>query len=182
MRKVLLSILGILVAIVVIFCIVVALQPGDFRVTRSGTIAAPPAVVFDQVNDFHNWEAWSPWAKLDPDCKYTFEGPASGKGAVYAWSGNDKVGEGRMTITESKPSELSLLDLHFIKPFENSCVTEFTFKPDGDKTNVTWTMSGKNNFIGKAFCLFMNMDKHVGGDFEKGLASIKTVAEEKANK
>jgi hypothetical protein len=180
MLKIFLIILAILVAIVAIFCIIVAFKSPDFRIQRSATLPAPQAVVFDQVNDFHNWDAWSPWAKLDPNCKNSFEGPTSGKGAGFAWAGNDKVGEGHMTITESKPNDLILINLEFIKPFANTCATEFTFKPEGEKTVVTWTMSGKNNFIGRAFCMFMDMDGKVGGDFEKGLAAMGTAAEAKA--
>ena len=100
------KILIALAAIVAIFLIVVALQPSEFKVERSATIAAPPATVFDQVNDFHKWEAWSPWAKLDPNAKVTFEGPPSGTGTIMTWDGNDKVGQGKMTLTESQPNEL----------------------------------------------------------------------------
>jgi hypothetical protein len=171
-----------LVTIVVVFVLVVALQPAEFRVVRSATISAPPADVFAQVNDFHNWEAWSPWAKLDPACKNSFEGPSAGTGAVFAWSGNDQVGEGRMTVLESRPAELVRIKLDFVRPFESTCDVEFQFKPEGDQTAVTWIMSGENNFVGKAFCLFMNMDKTVGGDFEKGLAQMKAIAEATARK
>jgi len=163
--------------IIVLLIIVVAVQPSDFRVTRSTKIAAPADVVFAQVNDFHNWDAWSPWAKLDPNMKKTMEGAPSGPGAIYSWVGNDKVGEGRMTITESHPSDLVQIKLEFIKPFEGTNTAEFTLKPEGDQTAVTWSMYGKNNFIGKAFSLMMNMDKLIGGDFERGLAQMKTVAE-----
>jgi uncharacterized protein YndB with AHSA1/START domain len=169
--------LAVIVAAAVVFVIVVALQPAAFRITRSATIAAPPAEVFAQVNDFHNWDAWSPWAKLDPACKYTFEGPPSGTGAVFTWSGNDQVGEGRMTITESRPNELIRIQLDFIRPFKSTCTTEFEFKPEGEQTAVTWTMSGEKDFLSKGFCLFMDMDKTVGGDFEKGLAQMKAVTE-----
>ena len=163
--------------IVVVFVVIVALQPPEFRVARSATIAAPPPAVFAQVNDFHKWDAWSPWAKLDPNMKKTHEGAPAGTGAIYSWSGNDQVGEGRMTLTESRPSELIRIKLKFMKPFAATNTTEFTFKPEGNQTAVTWSMFGTNNFIAKAFGLFMNMDKMVGGDFEKGLASMKSVVE-----
>ena len=168
--------------VVVAFVVVVALQPADFRVTRTATIAAPPEMVFAQVNDFRNWNEWSPWAKLDPNTKNTFDGPASGVGAGFAWAGNKEVGEGRMTITESKPNDLVKMKLEFIKPFQAVNTTEFTFKPEGDNTAVTWSMSGKNNFMFKAVGLFMNTDKMIGGDFEKGLASMKSIAETAAKK
>jgi uncharacterized protein YndB with AHSA1/START domain len=185
-RRGIVSVLGTvlcgLVGLVVVLVIVITLQPADYRVVRSATISAPPQAVFAQVNDFHKWEAWSPWAKLDPAAKNTFEGAPAGTGAVFKWSGNDKIGEGHMAILESRPGELVRIQLDFIRPFEAGCTTEFQFKPEGDQTAVTWTMSGKNNLIGKAFCLVMNMDKTVGGDFERGLAQMKAAAEAAAKK
>ena len=166
-----------LLALIAVLCVVVALQPADFKISRSAKINAPPATVFAQVNDFHKWEAWSPWAKMDPNCKFSYEGPAAGVGAIFRWEGNMEVGAGNMTITESKPSDLILIRLEFVKPMAGVNTTEFTFKPDGAQTNVSWTMTGKNNFVGKAFSLFMDCDKMVGGQFDKGLASMKAVAE-----
>jgi uncharacterized protein YndB with AHSA1/START domain len=166
--------------VIVVFVIVVALQPADFSVTRAETIAAPPETVFAQVNDFHKWQAWSPWEKMDPEMIRTFAGEPAGEGAVYSWVGNSDVGEGSMTITESRPNERIRIKLEFIKPMEGTSDTEFTFLPDGDGTKVTWDMAGKNNFIGKAFCLFMDMDTMVGGQFEEGLSNLKSVAEAEA--
>lgn len=163
--------------IVVVFLGVVAMQPADFRIERSAVIAAPPEVVFAQVNDFHNWAAWSPWEKLDPAMKKTFSGAAAGVGSVYEWTGNDEVGAGRMTLTESRPAELIRIKLEFLKPFEATNTTDFTFKPEGGGTKTIWSMTGNNNFMAKAAGLFMNMEKMVGGDFEKGLAQLKTVSE-----
>lgn len=111
--------------------------------------------------------------------KTTFAGAPAGTGSIYEWTGNSEVGEGRMTLTESRPSELINIKLEFIKPFASTCTTTFAFKPESNQTAVTWSMHGENSFIAKAFCLFMNMDKTVGGDFEKGLAQLKTVAEAK---
>jgi len=160
-----------------LFSIIVAMQPGQFRITRSATMKAAPAVVFAQIDDFHNWEAWSPWAKLDPDAKAVFEGPPSGEGAKFSWSGNDKIGQGTQTIVESKPDERIRIRLDFEKPMKDTSEAEFTFKPQDEQTQVTWSMSGKKNFVGKAVCMFMNMDKMVGGEFEKGLASLKGIVE-----
>ena len=165
--------------LIVLFVIVVALQPGPFKISRSATVSAAPAAVFDQVNDFHKWDAWSPWAKLDPAMKTTFEGPASGEGSIYSWTGDSKVGEGKMTVVKSKSPELVVIRLEFIKPMAQVSSTEFSFKPEGQGTAVTWSMSGTNNFIGKAFCMFMNMEKMIGPDFEKGLAQLKAAAEKK---
>jgi len=176
-KKILLYGIVVVVLIIAIFCVVVAMQPAHYQVERSAIINAPAPVVFAQVNDFHKWETWSPWEKIDPNMKKDFSGSAAGNGAVYSWIGNKDVGEGRMTITESRPSDSIKIKLEFIKPFAATNATDFTFTPHGNQTNVKWTMAGDNNFIGKAFCLFMDMDKMVGGDFEKGLAQMKTVAE-----
>ena len=166
-----------LAALFVLFLIVVAMQPSGFRIARSASIAAPPATVFGLVNDFHKWGAWSPWEKLDPALKRTYEGPAAGPGAIYSWTGDKRVGEGRMTILESRASELIRIKLEFLKPFKATNTAEFAFKPEGAGTRVEWTMTGTNNFVFKAFGLFMNMDKMIGADFEKGLAAMKAAAE-----
>jgi len=176
-KKILLGGLIIVVVIVVVFVCVVALQPSHYHIERSATINAPAYLVFAQVNDFHKWEAWSPWAKIDAAIKYSYEGAPTGTGAVYSWTGNSQVGEGRMTIIESHLSDLIKIKLEFIKPWSAVNATNFMFKSQGNQTAVTWTMDGNNNFMGKAFGLFMNIDKMVGGDFEKGLAQMKSVAE-----
>ena len=163
--------------IVVVLVVVVALQPADFRVARSATMSAPATVVFSQVNDLHKWEAWNPWQKKDPAMKLTFAGAPAGPGASYAWAGNNEVGEGRLTITESRPNDLVLIKLEFLKPFTATNTATFTFKPAGNQTAVTWSMEGRKNFLAKALHLVMNMDKMVGGEFEKGLADMKAVVE-----
>ena len=166
-----------LVVVVIGFILLVAMQPSEFRIVRSVSISAPPPAVFAQVNDFHKWEAWNPWGKIDPAMKQTYEGAPLGAGAIYAWVGNNEVGEGRMTIIESRPSELIRVKLEFFKPMAATNTAEFTFKPEGDQTVVTWSMFGNNNFLAKAVHLVMNMDKMIGGQFDKGLASMKAVAE-----
>ena len=173
LKKILIAVAVIIVVMVVI----VALQPTEFRVARSTTISAPAPAVFAQVNDFHKWEAWNPWGKIDPAMKQTYEGAPAGIGAIYTWAGNNEVGEGRMTLTESRPSELIRIKMEFFKPFAGISTAEFTFKPDGNQTAVTWGMTGQNNFMAKAIHLFMNMDKMIGGQFEKGLAQMKSIVE-----
>ncbi|HLY11943.1 MAG TPA: SRPBCC family protein [Planctomycetota bacterium] len=178
LKKVLIGI----VAVVAIFLVVVAMQPSEFTVTRSASIAAPASSVFPYVNDLHQWEKWSPWEKVDPAMKKTYEGPGSGLNASYGWAGNHEVGEGRMTITESKPNELVRMKLEFFKPMQGTNDVTFSFKQDGAQTGVTWTMSGPKSFVSKAVCMFMNMDKMVGGMFEKGLSDLKASAEAPAKK
>jgi hypothetical protein len=170
----------VVVAVLAVLAGVIAVQPPEFQVTRSAAINAPVNVVFDQINDFRKWEAWSPWGKLDPNMKTTYAGAASGVGAIYSWVGNKDVGEGRMTIVESRPGELVRIRLEFIEPFASVADTEFTLKPEGSGVGVTWKMSGQNGFIEKAMCLVQSMDKMVGPDFEKGLAQLKTVVESAA--
>ena len=175
-------VLVVLALAVAIFAVVVSLQPSAFSISRSATMAAAPVDVFPHVNDFHHWEAWSPWAKLDPNSKVVFEGPAAGNGAVFKWSGNDEVGEGSMTITDSQPAKEIWIKLAFIRPFASTADTLFGFAPAGSGTTVTWTMKGRNdNFIGKVFCLVMGgPEKMIGPDFEKGLAQMKAVVEKSA--
>ncbi len=172
-----LYVLIVLASLVLIFLIIVATRPADFRIARSIAINAPAAKVFAQVNDLHLWKAWSPWAKLDPNMKETHGGPPAGVGATYHWVGNKKVGEGRMTITQSKPAELVAIRLEFVKPFAATNNTEFKFQAQNQETNVMWVMTGRNNFMAKAFCMFINMDKMIGADFDKGLIAMKAVAE-----
>ena len=159
------------------FAVVVALQPSQCHVERTAIIAAPPAAVFAHVDDLHKWEAWSPWAKLDPAAKVGYEGAAAGKGAAFTWAGNDKVGEGRTTIVESRPAELVDIKVDFTRPFEGTNSSTFAFKPAGDGTAVTWSMSGHQNFFEKAMCLVMNGKKMIGDSLDQGLAQLKTVAE-----
>jgi len=179
----LIKILLVLAAIIAVVLIIAAFQPADFQVVRSTTIAASPEALFAEVNDLHRWPAWSPYEKLDPAMKRTFEGAPAGVGAGYAWDGNKEVGTGRMAIVESRPAELIRLKLEFFKPMAGVCEAEFNFKPEGGgRTTVTWSMTGTNNYLAKIFCLFMNMDKMVGGQFAQGLADLKTLAETAARK
>ena len=161
-----------LVALVAIFLIVVATRPADFRVERSATIAAPAQVLFEQVNDHHKFSAWNPFMKLDPNAKQTYSGPDAGVGAVCSWDGNKDIGAGSATITESKPGELVRQRMDWKRPMEGIATVEFTFKPQGDKTVVTWAMYGTNNFMGKLVSLFMDCDKMCGPPFEQGLAEL----------
>jgi Polyketide cyclase / dehydrase and lipid transport len=161
-----------LLVVVVALLAFVATRPAEFRLVRSRTLAAAPELVHTFVNDFHKWPAWSPWEKLDPTMKREISGAPSGTGAIYYWSGNNKAGEGRMTITDSRAPKSVTIRLEFIKPWTATNTTQFDFAPRGSGTEVTWAMSGRNNFMAKAFSLFMNMEKMVGPDFEKGLAGL----------
>ncbi|WP_438483057.1 SRPBCC family protein [Oleiharenicola lentus] len=164
-------------AIIALILIIAAFKSPDFVVTRSATIQAPATVVFAQVNDFKKWPAWSPYEKIDPAMKKTLSGAPTGTGAIQEWQGNSQAGEGRITITESQPSELIRMRLEMFKPFPCDNQVEFTFASQANQTTVTWSMSGKTPYIGRIFCLFISMDKMAGGQFEEGLAQLKKVSE-----
>jgi len=174
LKKLLLAVL----AAVVLFVLYVVARPSAYRIERTVAIAAPPEIVYGQIADFHRWPAWSPWANLDPHMSVQYSGAASGRGAVYEWNGNEKVGQGRMSIVDSKPAEAVDIKLEFLKPWSQTSRTQFLLRPEAGGTRVAWVMTGDQDFVGKAYGVFVNMDKMVGGDFEKGLASLRLVAEE----
>lgn len=176
-KKILVGLAGLLAAVAVVVLILASRQPDAFKIGRSIRIQAAPAKAFDLINDFHKWDGWSPWAKLDPSQKTDFGGPATGVGASYHWAGDGEVGEGKMTIVRSLPAALVAIDLQFIRPFEATNPTEFVIKPDGEGCQVTWTMTGKNNLMFKVVSLFMDMEKSVGPQFEQGLGALKGLAE-----
>lgn len=169
------KILICLAVVIAIPLIVIALQPNTFRVERSATLAGSAFSLFEHVNDHHKFNEWNPFLKMDPSAKNTYGGPDSGVGAVCAWVG-DKTGEGRSTIIESKPGELVRFKMEWIKPMSGISTVDFTFKPEGDKTIVTWAMYGPQSYMGKAFSLFMSTEKMVGPQFEQGLADLGKIA------
>jgi uncharacterized protein YndB with AHSA1/START domain len=160
----------VIAAVVLAAAIFIATRPPTFRIERSADINAPAARVFALINNFREWERWSPWEKLDPTMKKTFSGSAEGPGAVYAWSGNSKAGEGQMTLLSSTPGEHISIELKFIRPFAAANLAKFQLTRKGTATHVVWSMEGKSNLISRAFPPFM--DKMVGKDFEKGLANL----------
>lgn len=172
-----LTTVAVIVIIIAAVLIVAATRPDSFRIERAVVIAAPPEKVFPLIDDFHQWEAWSPWEGIDPQLKRTYAGAASGKGAVYEWDGNRNMGHGRMEITESQAPSKLLIDLHFIKPFEARNKVEFTLVPEGAGTRVTQAMFGPSPFISKLMGLVFSMEKMVGTKYEQGLASLKALAE-----
>jgi len=174
MLKKILIVLVLAVAGVLLYA---ATKPDTFQVQRRATIAAPPERVFALIDDFHRWGEWSPWEKLDPAMTRTFEGPASGTGAVYAWKGNKDVGQGRMEIAESTPPGRIAIKLDFIEPMESNNVTEFVLAPKDGGTEVTWTMRGPSPYLTKVMDTVVGMDRLIGKDFEAGLANMKAAAE-----
>src|SRR5436305_5987598 len=145
----------------------IASRPATYRVTRSATVAAPASIAYAQVADFHRWQAWSPWAKLDPDMSSSYAGRDGAVGASYEWKGNDKVGEGRMTLVEARPAQLVGIRLEFLKPWTSTSATRFEFTTLDAATRVTWTMEEEGDFMGQAFSLFTDLDTMIGSDSER---------------
>ena len=173
LRKLLLGVVVLIAAVLLL----ATRQPDTFSVERRIVMNAPPERVFAQINDFHAWEAWSPWAKLDPAMQVTYSGAAQGVGAVYEWRGNSDVGEGRMAIkSATAPSEV-MIALDFLTPFESHNVTTFMLTPTESGTEVIWTMKGNAEYVTKLMTMFVSMDKMVGPDFSRGLEQLKAVVE-----
>jgi len=173
MLKTILIVVVLLIAAVLIYA---ATLPDSFRVERSASIKASPEKIFPLIDDLHRMQTWSAWEKVDPGMKRAHSGSASGKGAVYEWDGNKEIGQGRMEITESSPSRVTVR-MDFIKPFAAQNTVEFTLKAEGDSTRVTQAIFGPSPYISKLFGLFCSMDKIIGGKFEESLAALKTAAE-----
>lgn len=157
--------------------ILAARKPDRFAVQRATTVQAPPDRIFPLINDFHQWGSWSPYETRDPAMKRSYSGADSGKGAVYGWEGNKDVGSGRMEILDAQAPSKIVIKLDFFAPFEGHNTAEFTMLPQGDGTNVTWSMHGPSPFIGKIMHVFIDMDRMVGKDFEAGLANLKRLTE-----
>jgi uncharacterized protein YndB with AHSA1/START domain len=171
------TIIIIVVALLAAVLIYAATKPDTFSVQRSTSIGAPPEKIFALIDDLHSMNTWSPYMKKDPAMKISYSGPDSGTGAAIEWEGNREVGKGNLEITESSPPSRIEMKLTIIKPFEAHNIVEFTLTPEGEHTNVTWAMNGKQPYIAKVIHIFFNLDNMVGKDFQEGLANLKTVAE-----
>lgn len=163
-----------LVAVIVVIIIVSRFQPDTYTVERTGTISAPPEVVFAQITDFRNWEKFNPWRDLDTAMVLTYSGAERGVGARYQWAGNSDAGAGEMTILEARPNAYIKVDLHFLKPMEGNAINEFELVPDGDGTRLTQRMIGEHSFFSKIMCVFMDMDQMIGPMYEEGFKRMNT--------
>jgi carbon monoxide dehydrogenase subunit G len=167
----------LLVVAIAAFLVYVALKPADFRITRSQSIKATPEAAFALINDLHGFNSWNPFAQGDPALKIDYSGPLSGKGAAYVWDSTGKTGKGRIEITDSSAPSRVVMRLEFLKPMTATNTAEFTLVPSGSTTTVTWSMTGRNPYMHKLMGTIFNMDKMVGGEFEKGLVSLKALVE-----
>lgn len=174
---------ALLIAIAVaaaFFLIKAAGKPDRFRIVRSIRIDAPAAVIYPHIAGMQRFTAWSPWQAKDPAMKQTLGPVAEGVGSWLEWSGNGKVGQGRMEVVEASPPARLAYKLNFMKPMKAENMAEFTLAESGGATEVTWAMTGASPFMSKLFDAVMNMDKLVGRDFEQGLANLKRIVETRA--
>lgn len=148
----------------------------SYTVVRKADINATPERVHSLINNFHEWQDWSPWEDLDPALRRTYTGATSGQGAHYAWAGNKKAGAGSMEIVGSSADEIRI-DLRFLKPMKSRSTTVFAITPSGHGSEVSWTMSGEQKGVWGVIGRLYPMDKLVGKDFERGLARLKALAE-----
>jgi len=174
MIKVIFAGLTLLILALLIYA---ATKPDTFRVERSTHIKAPPEKIFPLIDNFHQWEKWSPWEKVDPALKRTYSGANSGKGAIYQWDGNKNIGQGQMEIIESTPPGKLRIKIDFLAPFEGHNTVEFTLEAQGDGTLVSHAMFGPSPYMSKLMGIFFNMDKMIGDKFDEGLVSLKALAE-----
>lgn len=172
-KTVLIAVVGAVVTVGVM----ANMRPDQFSVTRTATIDAPASKVFPHVNNLHNWQAWSPWAKMDPNAAVTYAGPDAGKDASMSWDGNNDIGKGTMTIVDSKANEKVDFRLDFEKPMKGTNESTFALAEADKQTTVTWSMTGHQNFVAKVVGLFMNCEKMVGEQFDAGLTNLKGVVE-----
>ena len=177
MFEIIVTIAVVLAIAIAVVLILAATKPDTFRVQRAITVRAPAEKIFPLIDDFHQWRSWSPYEDRDPALKRSYEGPASGKGAVYGWEGNKNVGSGRMEILEASTPSKIVIKLDFFAPFEGHNSAEFTMLPQGDATTVAWLMHGPAPFMNKMMQVFMNLDHMIGKDFEVGLANLKRITE-----
>lgn len=177
MSAILWNVLGLLGLAIFAIVAIASLKPGHFEVKREALINAPAERIFAVINDFSQWPKWSPWQDLDPNMRQSLSGPASGVGAVSAWEGNNKVGAGSTEILESMPPSRLKMRLIMLRPMRADNQVEYTLKPEAGGTRVSWTMSGKQGLPNKIFATFVDCDKMVGKDFEKGLAKLKRLVE-----
>lgn len=141
------------------------------------TVRAPAEKIFPFLNNQKLAEKWGPWSEVDPKAHMTYSGPGEGVGAITSWESEGQLGHGSATITESVPNQSVRIQLAYTKPMTMNQLSDYILEPAGEETKVTWRVEGQNNFIGRVMCLFFNMDKQVGGMFEKGLSNLKTLVE-----
>jgi len=170
-----LKIIGIILATLFVLVVLLSLlAPKNFRVERSIVIPTNnKEVIYKNISQWTEFLKWNPWLAKDPNAKIRISGQEGQVGSSYMWEGNKEIGKGEMTITSFKEFERVEEDLHFIKPFESTNKTIFRMKPEDNGYKVSWIIRGKYSFLFGIVAIFMDMEKMVGPDFEKGLNTLK---------
>ena len=172
--------LGIVIGFAVI-AVLACRKPDHFHVQRDTLIRARPSSIFPYLDDFHLGQAWSPFEKKDPDMARRFFGAESGTGAGYAWSGDNRVGEGQIVVTASVPDSKVVLQLDMVRPIKASNVVEYRLEPHGAETRMIWSMHGKQPFMARVMTLFIDCDGMLQREFDQGLAGLKRIVEVEAS-
>jgi uncharacterized protein YndB with AHSA1/START domain len=175
--KIVAILLGIAALAIVIVLVMAARRPDSFALQRSVVIEAPAERVFPLIVDLRRHQSWSPFDAPDGKTRKVYTGAASGAGAVYEWDGNGRSGSGRLSITDAQAASRAVMRLDMLKPFKASNEVVFTLVPEGGATRVTWSMRGRTPFVARIVHVFLDMDRMVGGDFERGLAALKRLSE-----
>lgn len=173
LKKILLGVIVVIAG----FLVYVAVQPADYLIAREVVINAKPESIFSHLNNSKKLNAWMPWADSDPNVKMNYSGPTDGIGATTSWESTGSMGVGRAVIIQSIANQNVKTQITYEKPMVMEQVSDMTLTAKNGGTAVKWSVVGKNSFMGRLFCTFMNMDKMVGGEFEKGLNKLKNIVE-----
>jgi len=172
-KKILLG-LAIVIALLLGY---VAVQPPTMDISRELLIKASPETLFPYINNSKKADSWMPWSETDPEVKTTYSGPEEGIGSTSSWTSPGQMGDGKAVVVESRANQVVKTQLNYTKPMVMSQLSEMTLTPTNDGTIVKWRVTGEQPFIGRLFCLVFNMEKTVGGEFEKGLNKLKSTVE-----
>lgn len=171
-------VLGGIVLVAVLGAIgLVAAQPAAYEVARSDRIEASADAIWPHLADYRAFVQWSPWSDRDPDQQESFSDPSEGVGARYSWAGNADVGRGEMETLSADPPNHMTQRLTFIEPFASTAEVTYTLVAHGQATEVTWSMRGEHDLMGRAFSLLMDFDQLIGPDFEEGLRRLRVRVE-----
>ncbi|SDB18945.1 Ribosome association toxin PasT (RatA) of the RatAB toxin-antitoxin module [Flavobacteriaceae bacterium MAR_2010_188] len=174
--------LFLLLILVIGAAIYIAVQPNDYTFSRSQIINAPPAVIYNKVNDYKIWPEFSPWIEKEPNAQITYNDKTVGEEAGYSWEGDD-LGTGSMTTLDTNPYQSIDQQINFVEPFETESKIHWDFKPVENGTEVTWTMSGEQDFMTKMYTTFFgSVEKNTGADFERGLVKLDSLTKIDMNK
>lgn len=178
MLRILTGLAGVIVVGIAIVLVYAATLSDEFRIVRSASIQAPPGKIFALINDLKSFNQWNPFAKQDPTMVLAYNASTSGRGAGFTWNSDGRGGKGAIAITESTPASRVAMSLDIEKPIAGHNAIVFALQDNGGVTDVTWTMTGTRPYVGKVMGVVFNMDKMVGGEFARGLATLKTLAEQ----